>query len=98
MFPNTVPPFFPSVVLFAPPPKPDEYEHRMAGIRAHNRWLVDFCEQFPTRRAGIGQVLFNNLDDTIQDIQWIYEHGLRGGVLRREVRPASGSLPVFWSL
>ena len=47
IFPNTVPPFFPSFVLFAAPPKPDEYEHRLAGVRAHNRWLEDFCGQFP---------------------------------------------------
>ncbi|HVM67696.1 MAG TPA: amidohydrolase, partial [Acidimicrobiales bacterium] len=40
VFPNTVPPFFPSFVLFAGPPRPEDYEHRLAGIRAHNRWLV----------------------------------------------------------
>ena len=28
IFPNTVPPFFPGFVLFAPPPKPEDYEHR----------------------------------------------------------------------
>src|SRR5580700_3293423 len=28
VFPNTVPPFFPSFVLFAQPPAPEEYEHR----------------------------------------------------------------------
>ena len=32
VFPNTVPPFFPSFVLFPRPPRPDEYEHRLAGI------------------------------------------------------------------
>src|ERR1700759_126438 len=32
VFPNTVPPFFPSFVLFARPPKPDEYEHRLPGV------------------------------------------------------------------
>ena len=47
IFPNTVPPFFPSFVLFAPPPKPEDYEHRLAGIRAHNRWLVDFVRRVP---------------------------------------------------
>ena len=47
VFPNTVPPFFPSFVLFAAPPKPEDYEHRLAGIRAHNRWLVDWCNEYP---------------------------------------------------
>ena len=37
IFPNTVPPFFPSFVLFAGPPAPEDYEHRLAGIRSHNR-------------------------------------------------------------
>ena len=68
VFPNTVPPFFPSFVLFAKPPKPEEYEHRLAGIRAHNRWLVDFCAEFPERRAGIGQIFLNDVDDAIADV------------------------------
>ena len=68
VFPNTVPPFFPSFVLFARPPMPDEYEHRLAGIRAHNRWLVDFCADYPDRRAGIGQIFLNDVDDAIDDV------------------------------
>ena len=87
VFPNTVPPFFPSFVLFARPPKPDEYEHRLAGIRAHNRWLADWCARFPERRAGIGQIFLNDVDDAIEDVQWIKEHGLRGGVLISAVPP-----------
>ena len=90
VFPNTVPPFFPSFVLFARPPKPDEYEHRLAGIRAHNRWLADWCGRYPERRAGIGQIFLNDVDDAIDDVHWIKEHGLRGGVLIAErSRPTS---------
>jgi predicted TIM-barrel fold metal-dependent hydrolase len=81
IFPNTIPPFFPSFVLSAPPPRPDDYELRLAGIRAHNRWLVDFCAGYPKQRAGIGQIFMNDLDDAIADVKWIAEHGLRGGVL-----------------
>ena len=87
IFPNTVPPFFPSFVLFAQPPKPDEYEHRLAGVRAHNRWLVDFVSEAPARRAGIGQIFTNNIDDAIADAQWIKAHGLRGGVLLPNIAP-----------
>jgi predicted TIM-barrel fold metal-dependent hydrolase len=87
VFPNTVPPFFPSFVLFARPPKPDEYEHRLAGIRAHNRWLVDWCNEFPERRAGIGQIFLNDVDDAIDDVRWIKEHGLRGGILLPTLAP-----------
>ena len=87
IFPNTVPPFYPGFVLFAAPPKPDEYEHRLAGIRAHNRWLVDFCDRFPERRAGVGQIFLNDVDDAIADAIWIKEHNLRGGVLIPNVPP-----------
>jgi predicted TIM-barrel fold metal-dependent hydrolase len=87
VFPNTVPPFFPSFVLFARPPEPDEYEHRLAGIRAHNRWLVDFCNAYPVRRAGIGQIFLNDVDDAMDDVRWIKEHGLRGGVLLPNIPP-----------
>lgn len=87
IFPNTVPPFFPSFVLFAGPPEPEHYEKRLAGVRAHNRWLADFCNEFPERRAGIGQVFLNDIDDAIEDVKWIKEHGLRGGVLIPNVPP-----------
>ena len=88
LFPNTIPPFFPSFVLFAPPPRDgDEYRHRLAGIRAHNRWLVDFVAECPERRAGIGQIFVNDLDDAIADARWIKEHGLRGGVLLPNFAP-----------
>ena len=87
IFPNTVPPIFPSFVLFARPPKADEYEHRLAGIRAHNRWLVDFCAEQPERRKGIGQIFINDIDDAIDDVRWIKDHGLTGGVLLPNVPP-----------
>ena len=87
VFPNTVPPFFPSFVLFAPQPDPENYEHRLAGIRAHNRWLADWCDEFPERRAGIGQIFLNDIDDAIEDVRWIKEHGLRGGVLLPTLAP-----------
>jgi predicted TIM-barrel fold metal-dependent hydrolase len=87
VFPNTVPPFFPSFVLFARPPKPGEYEHRLAGIRAHNRWLADWCAEHAHRRAGIGQVFLNDVDDAIDDAKWIKEHGLRGGILISAIPP-----------
>lgn len=87
IFPNTVPPFFPSFVLFARPPKPEEYELRLAGIRAHNRWMEDFVSRAPERRAGMGQIFLNDIDDAIEDVRWCKEHGLRGGVLLPTIPP-----------
>jgi predicted TIM-barrel fold metal-dependent hydrolase len=87
IFPNTVPPFFPSFVLFAKPPTEEEYRHRRAGVHAHNRWLVDFCNDFPERRAGVGQIFLNNVEDAMEDARWIKEHGLRGGILLPNIAP-----------
>jgi predicted TIM-barrel fold metal-dependent hydrolase len=87
IFPNTVPPFFPTFVLFTPPPRPDDYAHRLEGIRTHNRWLVDFCAAYPEKRAGIGQIFVNDIDDAIADARWIKEHNLRGGLLLPNIPP-----------
>ncbi len=81
IFPNTVPPFFRTSVLICGNPSREDYALRLEGIRAHNRWLVDFCAEHPERRAGIGLVYLNDIDDAIEDVRWIAEHGLRGGIL-----------------
>ena len=87
VFPNTVPPFFRKSIVTAQPPRPEHYEHALAGIRAHNRWLKDFCAEDPVRRAGIGLILPNDLDEAIKDIEFIAGAGLRGGVLLPLIPP-----------
>jgi len=81
LFPNTVPPFYETAFHISPPPSPQQYLRYRAGTRAHNRWLADFCAEAPARRAGIGLIQLNDLDDAIEDVEWIARHGLRGGVL-----------------
>jgi predicted TIM-barrel fold metal-dependent hydrolase len=85
LFPNTIPPFFPTGAVVARPPSPEDYELRLAGMRAHNRWLADWCAGHAERRAGIGQIFLNDLDDAIADVRWCHDHGLRGGVLVQPV-------------
>ncbi len=87
VFPNTVPPFYPAFVLFAGPPKEDDYLRRRAGLQAHNRWLKDFCDARPGQRAGVGQIFLNDIDDAIEDATWIKENGLNGGVLLPNIAP-----------
>ena len=65
VFPNTVPPFFPTGQIVAPAPRDDDFEHRLAGLRAHNRWLADFCAARPGRRAGLAQILLNDVDEAV---------------------------------
>lgn len=82
LFPNTAPPFIPSGTLSAPGPlNAAEYDRRWAGLQAHNRWLADFCANTPGRRAGLAQVLLDNIDDAIAEARWAKEAGLKGILL-----------------
>ena len=81
LFPNTVPPFFPTGVVIAPAPSPEDFPRRLAGLRAHNRWLVDFVAEAPTRRAGLAQIALNDVDEAVADIRWAKEQGLSGILL-----------------
>ena len=89
LFPNTIPPFFPTGSLTAVPPTAGEYELRWAGLRAHNRWLVDFCAEAPGRRAGVAQILLNDVEDAVAEVRWSREAGLTGGILLPGVPPGS---------
>ncbi len=95
LFPNTVPPFFPTGAVIARPPTAAEFEQRLAGIRAHNRWLVDFCAAAPGRRAGIAQILLNDIDEAVADVRQAKEQGLLGGVLLPG-RPDDSELPPLY--
>ncbi len=95
VFPNTVPPFFPTGQLIAYPPKrEDSYRRRLAGIRAHNRWMKDWCSEYPDQRRGLAQVFFNDLDDAIADATWAAENGFTS-VMVPAVPPDLGIPPLF---
>ena len=95
LFPNTIPPFYPSGNLVAQPPTAEQFELRWAGLKAHNRWMVDFCGDLPGRRAGMAQVLLNDIDAAVAEIHWAREHGLFGGILLPGVPPDSGMPPLI---
>jgi predicted TIM-barrel fold metal-dependent hydrolase len=79
LFPNTAPPFFPAGVFAASQPETrPEYERRFAGLRAHNRWMAEFCNATPGRRAGIAQVFLNDVDEAAEEIRQAHALGLRG--------------------
>jgi predicted TIM-barrel fold metal-dependent hydrolase len=82
LFPNTAPPFSPSGVTTAPGPRDRrEFELRFAGVRAHNRWLADLCNDIPGRRAGLAQVFLDDVDMAIDEVKRAHDLGLRGVAL-----------------
>lgn len=97
IFPNTIPPFFPKASLIVQPPAPDagNLEQRWAGLRAHNRWLADFCARAPGRRAGVAQIMLHDVDAAVQEIRWARDAGLNGGVLLPGTPPGSQLPPLY---
>jgi predicted TIM-barrel fold metal-dependent hydrolase len=90
VFPNTVPPFFPTGALITyPATDRAEYERRLEGIRTHNRWLADFCAAHAERRCGLPQVFLNDLDDTIADLELAAANG-HSSFMLPAVPPDSG--------
>jgi predicted TIM-barrel fold metal-dependent hydrolase len=97
IYPNTVPPFFPeaSLKVQVPAAGAGDLERRAAGLRAHNRWLADFCARAPGRRAGIAQILLHDIDAAVDDIRWAKANGLTGGVLLPGTPPGCGVPPLY---
>ncbi|QMU80188.1 amidohydrolase [Streptacidiphilus sp. PB12-B1b] len=96
VYPNTVPPFFPSASLAAGHPVGAEYELRWAGLRAHNRWMADFCALAPGRRAGTFQVLLADVDQAVAEVRRCHAAGLTGGMVLPGVPPGS-PVPELYS-
>jgi predicted TIM-barrel fold metal-dependent hydrolase len=66
---------------------PDPQETRQ-GYMAYNRWLIDFCSEFPGRLFGQAHVLFDDIAQAVRDIQWAKEHGFVG-ILMPPLYPGS---------
>ena len=96
LFPNTQPPFAPpAATSFEAPPYSDNFEHRWAGLRAHNRWLADFVSEAPERRAGIIQIFLGDVEGSVKEIEWAAEQGMRGGILVPGAPPDSPFEPLY---
>lgn len=96
LFPNSVPPFFEEGSLVALPPTAESYDRRWAGLQAHNRWLADFCDKAPGRRAGVVQVFVNHVEDALAEIRWAAKtFSPFAGVLLPSLPPGVG-LPHWW--
>ncbi len=98
LFPNTVPPFFPTSpnITISLPRTKDEFDKRWAGVQAHNRWQIDFCSLAPTRRRGLVQIFPNDVDLAMKEIRWGAEQGCFGGVLVPAVSPGDEVVaPLF---
>jgi predicted TIM-barrel fold metal-dependent hydrolase len=53
----------------------------VAGSWAHNRWLSEFVQNSPERRAGVALVPLFDIDVAVSMVEWAAENGLRGGIM-----------------
>lgn len=97
IFPNTIPPFYPEPSLKAQMPGSGagDLELRWIGLRAHNRWLADFCAAAPGRRLGIVQIMLHDVDQAVAEVEWAAEAGMTAGVLLPGAPPGSGLEPLY---
>lgn len=98
VYPNTIPPFFPTSSLAsaqAPIADAADFRRRQAGLKAHSRWLADFCAEADGRRAGAFQVLLHDIDAAVKELDWAVRAGLRGGLLLAGAPPGSGLPPLY---
>jgi predicted TIM-barrel fold metal-dependent hydrolase len=72
-----MPPF--GAGLSLPTDDPINPELQWAGARAHNRWMAEFCQMAPERRAGVAITpICWDVDEALKEIRWARENGLRG--------------------
>src|SRR6478752_2100500 len=70
-----------------------EHELRAAGNRAYDRWLLDFANDAPGRRAALAMLTVHDLDATVAEISWAREHGMRGVII--PTAPGAGLPPYY---
>jgi predicted TIM-barrel fold metal-dependent hydrolase len=63
-----------------------------AGCRAYNRWLGDFCNESPGRRAGVALVTVDDIDTAVQEVDGLRDRGVFGGVL---LPSGTGANPLY---
>ena len=68
-----------------------DLELRWAGLRAHNRWLADFCAAAPGRRLGIVQIMLHDVPAAVAEVEWAAEAGMTAGILLPGAPPARAS-------
>jgi predicted TIM-barrel fold metal-dependent hydrolase len=73
-----------------------KYSHELAlaGQRAYNRWLADFCGKHPDRLGGLALVQFRDVEAAVREVEWAAaQPGIRG-ILVPGIDPA---LPPYFS-
>jgi predicted TIM-barrel fold metal-dependent hydrolase len=66
---------------FTSTPRQGPVELLWPALHGYNRWLAEFCNAAPGRRAGILPISLHEMDTAVAEIKWAREAGIFGGVL-----------------
>jgi predicted TIM-barrel fold metal-dependent hydrolase len=69
------------------------HELRGAGNRAYDRWLLDFANDTPGRRAALAMLTVHDLDATVAEIVWARDNGMKGVII--PTVPGDGLPPYY---
>jgi predicted TIM-barrel fold metal-dependent hydrolase len=58
-----------------------QHELRAIGNRAYDRWLLDFANETPGRRAALAMLTVHDLDETVEEIRWAATNGMKGVII-----------------
>ena len=64
----------------------------MAGARAHNRWVADFCQADPHRRKAVAVIPVSDVPAAVAEVEWAAGKGVFGGIM---IPTRWGSLPSY---
>ncbi|MBW2243482.1 MAG: amidohydrolase family protein [Deltaproteobacteria bacterium] len=70
-----------------------EHELRGVGNRAYDRWLADFADDLPGRRAALAMLTVHDLEATCHEIRWAAERGMKGVII--PTVPGKGLPPYY---
>jgi predicted TIM-barrel fold metal-dependent hydrolase len=57
--------------------RPCSAEYRAAGVKAHNRWLAEFCSYAPGRMLGVAQMEpWPDIQACVRDVAWAKQAGM----------------------
>jgi predicted TIM-barrel fold metal-dependent hydrolase len=70
-----------------------EHELRGVGNRAYDRWLLDFADDLPGRRAALAMLTVHDLDATVAEIRWAAAGGMKGVII--PTVPGDGLPPYY---
>lgn len=57
-------------------------ELKLAGARAYNRWLAEYCSADPERLRGLALIgSLADVDGAIEQVRWAKDNGINGGVV-----------------